>query len=81
MWTDGHGFRAIETYPTACRGSSDVTNLLKNCASLGHQDIDDARVCAVIAYLFATAPQKLQGPDDNTPINEDWIWFPKTGQG
>lgn len=77
VWTDGHDFRAIETYPTACREFMVVKNLLKDCQSLGHDDKDHARVCAVIAHLFATNRDALEEPHDYVPDREGWIWVPK----
>lgn len=34
VWTDGIGFRAIETYPTACRDTPEVKKLLKGSKPL-----------------------------------------------
>lgn len=74
VWTDGHGFRAIETYPTACRDTPKVKKLLKGCETLGHVDKDDARVCAVVAHLFSTRRETLEGPTATVPSSEGWIW-------
>ena len=74
VWTDGHGFRAIETYPTACRDTPEVRELLKGSLSLGHDDKDDAHVCAVVAHLFATKRDTLEDPDATVPRSEGWIW-------
>jgi len=76
VWTDGHGFRAIETYPTSCRDTPEVKKLLKGCKTLGHVDKDDARVCAVVAHLFATERGTLEEPGDTVPSSEGWIWVP-----
>ncbi len=76
VWTDGHGFRAIETYPTACRDTKAVRKLLKGRKSLGHDDKDDARVCAVIAHLFASQRGALEEPHAGVPTSEGWIWVP-----
>jgi len=78
VWTDGHGFRAIETYPTACRDTPEVKKVLKGSKPLGHNDKDDARVCAVIAHLFATKRNRLEKPDNAAPNSEGWIWIPRT---
>lgn len=78
VWTDGHGFRAIETYPTACRDTPEVKKVLKDSKPLGHNDKDDARVCAVIAHLFATKRNTLEEPDNAAPNSEGWIWIPRT---
>lgn len=77
VWTDGCGFLVIETYPTACRDAPEITRLLKGSNTLGHIDIDDARVCALVAYLFATERSKLEGPDENVSNSEGWIWVSK----
>lgn len=76
VWTDGHGFRAIETYPTACRNSPAVKALLQGSQPLGHDDKDDARVCAVVAHLFTTQRRALESPDEKVPSSEGWIWVP-----
>ena len=77
VWTDDHGFRAIETYPTACRKVKVVKALLKGHKALGHDDKDDALLCAVVAHLFASQRDALQGPNDNVPHSEGWIWVTK----
>jgi len=77
VWTDERGFRAIETYPTACRETPEVKKLLKRSKPLGHDDKDDARICALVAYLFATERSKLDDPDDSVPRSEGWIWVTK----
>ncbi|MEA3187144.1 MAG: type restriction enzyme subunit [Chthoniobacter sp.] len=77
VWTDGHGFCAIETYPTACRQTKAVTSLMKGSEPLGHSDLDDARTCAAIGHLFATERKTLEGPRDDVPLNEGWIWVPR----
>ena len=77
-WTDGDAFRAIETYPAACRGTKPVTEFLSSRPSLGHADKDDARICALIAYLFATKRDLLTEPPAEVPLGEGWIWIPRT---
>ena len=77
VWTDGLGFRAIETYPTACRGNQAVQALQKRHKPLAHVDLDDARICALVAYLFATRRRSLNGPPNGVPQHEGWIWIPK----
>lgn len=79
VWSDGRGFRAIETYPAACRHAPEVLTRLKDCSPLGHDDLDDARVCAVIAYLFNARHETLEGPPSTVPRNEGWIWIPRGG--
>jgi hypothetical protein len=77
VWTDGHGFRAIETYPTACRNSEVVRALLKDHRPLDHDDKEDARVCALVAHLFATNRNLFEEPSRYVPRGEGWIWVPR----
>lgn len=76
VWTNGHGFTAIETYPAACKNSSALKKLRGHGKSLDHADKDDALTCALIAYLFATDRDALRAPE-RVPKNEGWIWAPK----
>jgi len=76
VWTNGHGFRAIETYPTACQNTPAMKKLLQGSPPLGHDDDDDARVCAVVAHVFATQRGALENPDGTVPSSEGWIWVP-----
>lgn len=79
VWTDKHGFRVIETYPTVCRETAVVKKLLAGCRPLGDDDRDDALVCAAIAHLFATDRGSLEVPDHHVSQNEGWIWVSRTG--
>jgi predicted nuclease with RNAse H fold len=76
LWTDGAGFRAIETYPTACRQDTRVV-ALRNGRALTHADMDDALTCAIVAYLFANEKDLLEEPADTVPACEGWIWAPR----
>lgn len=76
IWTDGSGFTAIETYPAACRKSQPIARLTDSLESLGVEDLDDARVCALIAYLFANERSSFDAPSENIPAREGWIWVP-----
>jgi len=76
VWTDGMGFHAIEAYPSACRESDVMKNLLRHCDLLKDDDRNDARVCAMIAYLFATDRERLVAPPVDVPVSEGWIWIP-----
>jgi hypothetical protein len=78
VWTDGDCLRVIETYPAACRDAKLVNACLGGSKSLGHDDKDDARICAVIAHLFATQRAALEQPPADVPLGEGWIWIPKT---
>ena len=77
VWTDGHGFRAIETYPTACKETKVVKTLRKIRKLPGPADIDDAYICALVAHLFATERSLFEGPDAMVPSSEGWIWVPE----
>jgi hypothetical protein len=77
VWTDGRGYRAIETYPTACRDAKVVQGLLNARESLGSNDLEDARTCAFVAHLFATDRDSLERPSPGVPHSEGWIWVPK----
>ncbi len=77
VWTDGHVFRAIETYPSACRNTQAVKGLLNGKPKLWHADVEDARICALMAFLFATDPKCLEHPPADSPMCEGWIWVPK----
>ena len=74
VWTDGQGFRAVETYPTACQETTAVKTLLKGRKPLAHVDQNDALVCAVVAHLFATNRKTLESPSEAMPVSEGWIW-------
>jgi predicted nuclease with RNAse H fold len=76
-WTDGHGFRAIETYPTACRATKAIKKFLNGRNKLKPDDKEDARICALVAHLFATDRSTLEAPDDKVPHSEGWIWVPR----
>ena len=78
VWTDGSGLRAIETYPTACRNTTVIQSLWKGEMPAKPTDIDDAHTCALMAFLFATRRNVLEGPGPGIPFNEGWIWYPRT---
>lgn len=77
VWTDGGGFRALETYPAACRQSAIIKSFLKDRVSLGENDKNDALVCAIISYLFVKKRTTLLSPPRKTPESEGWIWIPR----
>ncbi len=77
VWTDGHGFRVIEAYPSACRNTPAVKTILNGYKSLGHPDKDDALICALIAHLFVTERATLEEPGKGVSPNEGWIWMPR----
>ena len=77
VWRDGTAFHAIEAYPSACRNSVQIRNMLYGCKSLENDDLNDARICALVAYLFATNRRSLVQPPKDVPEKEGWIWVPK----
>lgn len=76
VWTDGQDFRAIETYPAACRETNAIKKFLNGREKLRPDDVEDARICARVAHLFATERGTLEGPEGNVPCWEGWIWVP-----
>ena len=79
VWTDGVSLTVIEAYPSACKASEVVRALRRHHADLEHEDKQDALICALIAYLFASRPDALASPDSSVPISEGWIWVPRDG--
>ncbi len=80
VWTDGAGLRVIETYPAACRRAEEDSKALDALAPLSHDDLIDARVCALVACLFATTQGTFDEPTDDVPSREGWIWVPRNGK-
>lgn len=80
VWTDGAALRVIETYPAACRRVAADSTALAALAPLGHDDLTDARVCALVAGLFAATPEAFDDPPEAVPVREGWIWVPKPGR-
>ena len=91
VWSDGKCLSAIEAYPSACKHSTFIQDLLarygadEQCnptekhpiESFDHQDKRDALTCALLAHAFAFRPNDLVSPPDFMPVNEGWIWVPK----
>jgi hypothetical protein len=77
IWTDNKGFSAVEAYPAGCRTSQVLKALLKDQHPLSPADLEDARVCALIAYLFINDRSLLQPPEDHVSSREGWIWIPR----
>ena len=80
VWTDGASLRAIETYPAACRRPEADKSVLDTLQPLNHDDLVDARVCALVACLFANTPDVFEEPPADVPAREGWIWVPKPGK-
>ena len=68
---------AIEGYPSACKGSKMLEEMMAHDYGADHEDKKDAVICALLAYLFAEKREMLVGPGDSVPISEGWIWVPK----
>ncbi|MGH9785235.1 MAG: hypothetical protein ACRD88_13720 [Terriglobia bacterium] len=77
VWTDGGKLSAIETYPTACGDADKMKSLLRDRQPLKDADRQDALICALVGYLFATHPETLEPPGANVPEGEGWIWVPR----
>ena len=77
VWTDGDNLRVIETYPAGSIKEPAVRACIEGCKPLGHSDLDDARICALVAYLFGTQISTLDAPPLGTSNREGWIWIPK----
>jgi hypothetical protein len=91
VWSDGDCLTAIEAYPSACKTSAFIQNLLLQydigecldppgrlwIESLDHQDKRDALICTLIAHAFAHCPKALAAPLASINPSEGWIWVPK----
>jgi hypothetical protein len=80
VWSDRATLRVIETYPAACRRAEADNSALAALEPLAHDDLVDARVCALVAYLFATTQGAFEEPSEDVPAGEGWIWVPKRGK-
>ena len=54
-----------------------VKALQQSFGKLGHDDLDDALTCALLANLFDMQPDTLVSPVASVPDSEGWIWVPK----
>lgn len=90
VWTDGPMLTAIEAYPSACKASPLVQDLLARYVvaernnpperlwiePIDNQDKLDALTCALVAHTFTYRPETLACPPDSIPETEGWIWIP-----
>jgi hypothetical protein len=76
VWSGGAAMTAIEAYPSACKKSKTIHALCRGMPALRHRDLDDARICALVAFLFATDRPRLAAPVRGVPPREGWIWVP-----
>lgn len=77
VWSDGRRLAAIEAYPSACKKSASLLAWQQGYPSLGHDDLDDALLCALLAFLFERHRDRLALPEGNPPLTEGWIWVPE----
>lgn len=81
LWTGSpdarHRLAAFEAYPSACKGSASLQALRKGYPALGHDDKDDALLCALLAWALAEQPQLLAHPPAGIPPREGWIYVPR----
>ncbi len=77
VWSDGEMLTAIEAYPSACKASATVKGLQEPFGMLGHDDLDDALTCALLAYLFEVRSEALTSPAESVVDSEGWIWVPE----
>lgn len=74
VWTDARHLVALEAYPSACKTSHIMANLLQGFPALNHPDQTDALTCALVAYLFDQRREALAAPYASVPPSERWIW-------
>jgi hypothetical protein len=75
VWkSDDEKLSIIETYPSVNR-KIEIPEVLKD----QNDDIKDAYICAIIAYVFSTDKKRLVDiPEDlEVPVIEGWIWYLK----
>lgn len=77
VWTNRSQLTVIETYPAAWKKIADSPDL--KTESFGHEDINDAFICAEVAWTFANEKWKLDPPSRDIPWEEGWIWLQKSG--
>lgn len=81
VWTGSPDARvrltAFEAYPSACKASASLQALRAGYAALGHDDKDDALLCALLAWALAEQPQLLAHPPASIPPREGWIFVPR----
>ena len=51
--------------------------MLKDQKTLNTDDLEDARICVLVAYIFVKDHSALEPPGDNVPRREGWIWIPR----
>ncbi|MCS3429488.1 hypothetical protein [Klebsiella sp. BIGb0407] len=85
VWEDRHNLTAIEAYPSACKDSrlmkEMVTDILEQQIkeNFPHQDHCDALICALTGWLYFFSPEKLIQPTVDLDPIEGWIFAPADG--
>jgi hypothetical protein len=81
LWTSSPDARlrltAFEAWPSACKGSASLQALRAPYPGLGHDDKDDALLCALLAWALAEQPGLLAHPSADIPPREGWIYVPR----
>lgn len=68
---------AIECYPSACRRSLLLKQVLRHVSlDSQDQDIADATCAAAVAWLFENRETTLIPPPRDSNLQEGWIWTP-----
>lgn len=81
VWQDKNCLTAIEAYPSACKDSSLMEEMIADQAkdNFPHQDHYDALVCALTGWLYFFDPEKLIQPTTDIDPIEGWIFAPADG--
>ena len=91
VWSDGAQLLALEAYPSACKGSKTVENLLRPfvlnankqprefVSELNHADKSDALICALVGWLQHHQPETIIQPTNEALNKEGWIFVPLDG--
>jgi hypothetical protein len=81
---------ALETYPAAAKRNGALEERRAQlCEALrdgGHsnawsRDVNDAVMCALVAWLHRRHPEFLEAPGTDADLSEGWIWLPRDGGG
>ncbi|WP_132545873.1 hypothetical protein [Rhodovulum euryhalinum] len=78
VWTDAGGSAIIETYPAFVKHRSPrFAEPFPEPIDSEHEDIQDAYICALVAYSFAVDRQVLEQQFEAADPAEGWIWAPR----
>ncbi|MBE0576858.1 MAG: hypothetical protein IH613_13295 [Desulfuromonadales bacterium] len=93
VWVDSDLLTIIEAYPSSCKGSALMDDLLRKflvaecidppmkqwVEGLDHPDKVDALICALLAHVFTFQQSELAAPPEAIDVKEGWIWVPRDG--